>query len=197
MQNIVAQSASSPSEVYVLRLPMKLGLIEEKNEMIRDTIDESIIKKWVSQALIKEVSYTQIELFDDTAMDTAKLYTGFNASEFNFKNKKSKLAPELKTYLNSVRPGKWLLVIIDGFRRTDKNYRSMNAKGAAGQLLSLGMYANYPIRTRYSLITIYIDTQNEPELLIEKSEVSDKPFDALLFEKLVSKQIKFFRKNGL
>ena len=147
----------------VFCLNSNLQLIEESNNGIYNkTISDSAIKLIVgamefedskedldgNEVLSKRRSY--IKMFN--TLDTSIIYDEISKTVLDKKKKTGEITATLGKYLGEMDSTKnWIFFILNGFLRTNENYRKANAKGAMSQILSLGMYANYPIRSIFEL----------------------------------------------
>lgn len=183
--------------VYCLN--SNLQLIEESNNGIYNKIlSDSAIKLIVgamefedskedldgNDVLSERRSY--IKMFN--SLDTSIIYNEISKTVLDKKNKTGEITTTLGKYLCEIDSTKnWIFFILNGFLRTDENYRKANAKGAMGQILSLGMYANYPIRSVFELSIYKINPKMKKIEFYDIKKVSDKKFTQETFFKLLNK----------
>jgi hypothetical protein len=183
----------------VFCLNSNLQLIEESNNGIYNkTISDSAIKLIVgamefedskedldgNEVLSKRRSY--IKMFN--TLDTSIISDEISKTVLDKKKKTGEITATLGKYLCEMDSTKnWIFFILNGFLRTDENYRKANAKGAMSQILSLGMYANYPIRSVFELSIYKINPKTNQIEFYDIKKVSDKRFTQETFFKLLNK----------
>jgi len=183
----------------VFCLNSNLQLIEESNNGIYNkTISDSAIKLIVgamefedskedldgNEVLSKRRSY--IKMFN--TLDTSIIYDEISKTVLDKKKKTGEITATLGKYLGEMDSTKnWIFFILNGFLRTNENYRKANAKGAMSQILSLGMYANYPIRSIFELSIYKINPKTNQIEFYDIKKVSDKKFTQETFFKLLNK----------
>jgi hypothetical protein len=183
----------------VFCLNSNLQLIEESNNGIYNkTISDSAIKLIVgamefedskedldgNEVLSERRSYIKML----NSLDTSIIYNEISKTILDKKKKTGQITATLGKYLCEMDSTKnWIFFILNGFLRTDENYRKANAKGAMSQILSLGMYANYPIRSVFELSIYKINPKTNQIEFYDIKKVSDKKFTQETFFKLLNK----------
>jgi|LakMenEpi03Aug12_release.lakeMendotaPanAssembly.Ray.scaffolds.fasta_scaffold1149827_1 hypothetical protein len=137
-----------------------------------------------NEVLSKRRSY--IKMFN--TLDTSIIYDEISKTVLDKKKKTGEITATLGKYLCEMDSTKnWIFFILNGFLRTNENYRKANAKGAMSQILSLGMYANYPIRSLFELSIYKINPKTNQIEFYDIKKVSDKRFTQETFFKLLNK----------
>ncbi len=189
----------SQDTLNVYCLNSNLQLIQESNNGVYNkTISDSAVKLIIgamefedskedldgNELLSERRSYAK--LF--ASLDTSIVYDEISKTVLDKKKKIGEITTTLGKYLCEIDSTKnWIFFILNGFLRSDENYRKANAKGAMSQVLSLGMYANYPIRSVFELSIYKINPKTNRIEFYDIKKVSDKKFKQETFFKLLNK----------